>query len=69
MRKVAYFIGPDKDVPAPDVNTTPDVMAWMMDEYEVITGRHLPGASPANRCICSVHWATATQLRAAVSTR
>jgi len=43
MRKVAYFIGPDKDVPAPDVNTTPDVMAWMMDEYEVITGRHLPG--------------------------
>ena len=44
MRKVAYFIGPDKDVPAPDVNTTPDVMAWMMDEYEVITGRHLPGA-------------------------
>src|SRR5512137_2114988 len=27
MRKVAYFIGPDKDVPAPDVNTTPDVMA------------------------------------------
>jgi glutamate dehydrogenase (NAD(P)+) len=44
MRKVAYFIGPDRDVPAPDVNTTPDVMAWMMDEYEVITGRHLPGA-------------------------
>ncbi len=43
MRKVAYFIGPDKDVPAPDVNTTPDIMTWMMDEYEVITGRHLPG--------------------------
>jgi glutamate dehydrogenase (NAD(P)+) len=43
MRKVAHFIGPDKDVPAPDVNTTPDVMAWMMDEYEVITGRHFPG--------------------------
>jgi len=43
MRKVAYFIGPDKDVPAPDVYTTPQIMAWMMDEYEVITGRHLPG--------------------------
>ena len=43
MRRVAYFIGPDKDVPAPDVYTTPQIMAWMMDEYEVITGRHLPG--------------------------
>lgn len=43
MRKVAHFIGPDKDVPAPDVNTTPAMMAWMMDEYEAIMGRHLPG--------------------------
>jgi len=43
MRKVAPVIGPDKDVPAPDVYTNPQVMAWMMDEYEVITGRHLPG--------------------------
>ena len=43
MRRVAHFIGPDKDVPAPDVNTTPEIMAWMMDEYEVMTGRHLPG--------------------------
>ena len=43
IRRVAYFIGPDKDVPAPDVYTTPQIMAWMMDEYETITGRHLPG--------------------------
>ncbi len=43
MRRVAYFIGPDRDVPAPDVYTTPQIMAWMMDEYEVITGQHLPG--------------------------
>ena len=43
MRKVAYFIGPDKDVPAPDVYTTPQIMAWMMDEYEVMINRHLPG--------------------------
>jgi glutamate dehydrogenase (NAD(P)+) len=43
MRRVAYFIGPDKDVPAPDVYTTPQIMAWMMDEYETIHGRHLPG--------------------------
>jgi glutamate dehydrogenase (NAD(P)+) len=43
MRAVAYFIGPEKDVPAPDVYTTPQIMAWMMDEYEVIMGRHVPG--------------------------
>lgn len=43
IRQVAYFIGPDKDVPAPDVYTTPQIMAWMMDEYEIIRGRHLPG--------------------------
>ncbi|MCX6030494.1 MAG: Glu/Leu/Phe/Val dehydrogenase [Chloroflexi bacterium] len=43
MRRVAHFIGEDKDVPAPDVYTTPQIMAWMMDEYETIKGRHLPG--------------------------
>jgi glutamate dehydrogenase (NAD(P)+) len=43
LRKIAHLIGPEKDVPAPDVYTNPQIMAWMMDEYEVITGRHLPG--------------------------
>jgi glutamate dehydrogenase (NAD(P)+) len=42
-RRTAYFIGPENDVPAPDVYTTPQIMAWIMDEYEVIMGRHLPG--------------------------
>jgi glutamate dehydrogenase (NAD(P)+) len=32
-----------KDVPAPDVYTTPQIMAWMMDEYETLVGRHHPG--------------------------
>lgn len=36
-------IGSDKDVPAPDVNTTPQIMAWMMDEYENIARRSAPG--------------------------
>ncbi len=36
-------IGPWKDIPAPDVYTTPRIMAWMMDEYEKIIGRHSPG--------------------------
>jgi len=32
------FIGPDKDVPAPDVNTNATIIDWMVDEYEKITG-------------------------------
>ncbi len=43
MRRVAHFIGPDQDVPAPDVYTTPQIMTWMLDEYETIMGRHAPG--------------------------
>jgi len=34
------FIGPDKDVPAPDVYTNPQIMAWMMDEYSKIVGKN-----------------------------
>lgn len=33
-RKLADFIGPRKDVPAPDVNTNPKIMGWIVDEYE-----------------------------------
>lgn len=33
------FIGPEQDIPAPDVYTSPKVMAWMMDEYSKIAGR------------------------------
>ncbi len=33
VRKVFPWIGPDKDIPAPDVNTNPQIMAWMVDEY------------------------------------
>lgn len=43
MRQIAKFIGPEVDVPAPDVYTTPQIMAWMMDEYEAISGRRVPG--------------------------
>ena len=32
------FIGPEKDIPAPDVNTNPQVMAWMMDAYGILNG-------------------------------
>jgi glutamate dehydrogenase/leucine dehydrogenase len=43
MRAIAPHVGPDKDVPAPDVNTDARIMGWMLDEYEKITGRHAPG--------------------------
>ena len=38
--RVWHFVGPEKDIPAPDVYTTPQMMAWMMDEYSKIAGRH-----------------------------
>ncbi len=38
IKLMAPVIGPQIDVPAPDVNTTPEIMAWMVDEYSKITG-------------------------------
>jgi glutamate dehydrogenase/leucine dehydrogenase len=38
VRAIASDIGPELDVPAPDVNTTPQIMDWMLDEYTKITG-------------------------------
>ena len=43
IRAVAQNIGPEIDIPAPDVYTTPQIMAWMMDEYEVIFAKRQPG--------------------------
>ncbi|MHC1730176.1 MAG: Glu/Leu/Phe/Val dehydrogenase [Syntrophobacteraceae bacterium] len=43
MRAMARSLGVTKDVPAPDVYTTPQIMAWMMDEYEAIVGENHPG--------------------------
>jgi glutamate dehydrogenase/leucine dehydrogenase len=38
VKKLAQHIGPHTDVPAPDVNTTAQIMDWMVDEYSKITG-------------------------------
>ncbi len=43
IRSVGRFIGPDIDVPAPDVYTTPQIMAWMMDEYSKMMGKNCFG--------------------------
>jgi len=40
---VATILGPDRDVPAPDVNTDARVMAWVMDTISMIQGRSTPG--------------------------
>jgi glutamate dehydrogenase (NADP+) len=42
VRAMADFIGPDTDIPAPDVYTNPRIMGWMADEYRIITRRHAP---------------------------
>jgi len=43
IRAFAEFLGQDKDIPAPDMYTNPQVMAWMLDEFEKIVGHHEPG--------------------------
>ena len=43
MRNIARYVGLTQDVPAPDVNTNPRIMAWMLDEYETINGKREPG--------------------------
>jgi glutamate dehydrogenase (NAD(P)+) len=43
MRAVAGILSVAKEVPAPDVYTTPQITAWMMDEYETLVGQHHPG--------------------------
>lgn len=40
---IADFIGPDKDIPAPDVNTGSQIMGWMVDEYSNLKGVYSPG--------------------------
>ncbi len=43
IRAVGRELGVHRDVPAPDVYTTPQIMAWMMDEYETMVGHSHPG--------------------------
>ncbi len=42
-RAMADHIGVDRDIPAPDVYTTPEIMAVMLDEYELVKGKSEPG--------------------------
>jgi glutamate dehydrogenase/leucine dehydrogenase len=41
-RAIFEIIGPERDIPAPDVNTNPEIMAWIADEYSQIAGQSSP---------------------------
>ncbi|WP_442950690.1 Glu/Leu/Phe/Val family dehydrogenase [Paenibacillus sp. 32O-W] len=43
MEAIAEIVGPEKDIPAPDVYTTPEIMGWMMDTYSRLRGAFTPG--------------------------
>ena len=43
IRQLGSFLGPQKDIPAPDVYTTPQIMAWIADEYSIMQGKNLFG--------------------------
>lgn len=43
VRAIREISGPNKDIPAPDTFTNPQIMAWMMDEYSVLAGSNQPG--------------------------
>lgn len=57
VRRLGNIIGPEEDVPAPDVNTNPQVMAWIVDEYSsrsgykpgVVTGKPIELGGTAGR--------------------
>jgi glutamate dehydrogenase (NAD(P)+) len=61
--EIGIIIGPNQDIPAPDVNTNGKIMAWMMDTYSmntgatatgVVTGKPIElGGSPASPCRAS----------------
>ncbi len=42
--EIAILIGPERDIPAPDVNTTPQVMAWIMDTISMSAGYSIPAS-------------------------
>ncbi len=42
MHEMAAYVGSDRDIPAPDVYTNPQIMAFMLDEYESMTHRNEP---------------------------
>lgn len=74
IERIHHLIGPNEDIPAPDVNTNPQVMAWIVDEYSkfngyspaVVTGKPLEvGGSPGRHSATGRGVATITGRAAA----
>jgi len=42
ISEISIIIGPEKDIPAPDVNTNPQIMAWIMDTFSMMSGFSVP---------------------------
>lgn len=42
IREISDYIGPFKDIPAPDAYTDGQIMVWILDEFEKIKGKHVP---------------------------
>src|SRR5512142_1564643 len=63
IRAIADYIGPFKDIPAPDVYTDEQIMAWILDEYERIKREHVPamvtGKPPALGGVAARRYSTA----------
>lgn len=43
VTEIISIIGPEKDIPAPDINTNPQIMAWIMDTFSMDKGYSVPG--------------------------
>ena len=48
--EILPIIGPDKDIPAPDVYTDAQTMAWIMDTYSMMRGHTVPGVVTGKPC-------------------
>ena len=66
--EIELLIGPDRDVPAPDVNTNAQIMAWFMDTYSMHAGHTAPASSPASRSASAAPRGATRRPRAASST-
>ena len=62
------LIGPEQDIPAPDVYTNSQTMAWIMDTYSMTKGYPFPAWSPASRSAWAVRWDATKPPAAACST-
>ncbi len=68
VRAIADMIGPDLDIPAPDMYTNARIMAWMMDEYNTIVRRNVPAIITGNRSGWAAAWAATMRPDAAAIT-